>query len=132
MNLLLVGQSREEQGQWWLGETLGEDNVLTLLGGKVKLHLLHHGPFGFPAPLGDPGGTVGHCKAPGSQLEGDEIPPIRAVPVGSMDSALDGSQLETTCTLWKPGNEEGMDPWSRVPSLLETREKSPRTPCTQA
>ncbi|RMC02441.1 hypothetical protein DUI87_20833 [Hirundo rustica rustica] len=43
MNLQLVGQSREEQGQWWLGETLGKGlqhhdtgNVLMVLGGKVS------------------------------------------------------------------------------------------------
>ncbi|RMB94856.1 hypothetical protein DUI87_28660 [Hirundo rustica rustica] len=43
MNLLLVGQSMEEQGQWWLGEAVGKGlqnqdtgNVLTLLGGKVS------------------------------------------------------------------------------------------------
>ncbi|RMB94857.1 hypothetical protein DUI87_28661 [Hirundo rustica rustica] len=43
MNMLLVGQSMEEQGQWRLGEAVGKglqhqdtDNVLTLLGGKVS------------------------------------------------------------------------------------------------
>ncbi|RMB96512.1 hypothetical protein DUI87_27045 [Hirundo rustica rustica] len=43
MNLQLLPQSREEQGQWWLGETLGKGlqhqdtgNVLMLLGGKGR------------------------------------------------------------------------------------------------
>ncbi|RMC16757.1 hypothetical protein DUI87_06351 [Hirundo rustica rustica] len=43
MNLQLVAQSREDQGQWWLGEPLGKGlqeqdtgNVLMLLGGKVS------------------------------------------------------------------------------------------------
>ncbi|RMB88365.1 hypothetical protein DUI87_35259 [Hirundo rustica rustica] len=43
MNLQLLPQSREEQGQWWLGEPLGKGrqrqdtgNVLMLLKGKVS------------------------------------------------------------------------------------------------
>ncbi|RMB88550.1 hypothetical protein DUI87_35050 [Hirundo rustica rustica] len=43
MNLQLLPHSREEQGQWWLGEPLGKGlqeqdtgNVLMLFGGKVS------------------------------------------------------------------------------------------------
>ncbi|RMB94973.1 hypothetical protein DUI87_28516 [Hirundo rustica rustica] len=62
MNLQLVGQRLEEQGQWWLGEPLGEGNVLTRLGGKVNWDV---GMDLFPGRVVRPWARVGRKAASG-------------------------------------------------------------------
>ncbi|RMB92927.1 hypothetical protein DUI87_30666 [Hirundo rustica rustica] len=71
MNLQLVAQSMEEQGQWWLGEPVGKGlqeqdtgNVLTLLGGKVSWDV---GMDLFPGRVVGPWARVGRKAASGLQ-----------------------------------------------------------------
>ncbi|RMB94858.1 hypothetical protein DUI87_28662 [Hirundo rustica rustica] len=69
MNLLLEGQSMEEQGQWRLGEAIGKGlqhqdtgNILTLLGGKVSWDV---GMDLFPGRVVGPEARVGRKAASG-------------------------------------------------------------------
>ncbi|RMB93176.1 hypothetical protein DUI87_30405 [Hirundo rustica rustica] len=63
----------------------------------------------FPAPLGDLGSARGHHESPGSQLEGEEFPPVGDEPMGSVDAPL-GQEVKAGNLLQRVETWAGIGP----------------------